>query len=64
MRGFTLNFWPGLALTALLRVGPGLAVFLYALNYEDSFRYGFICGLGLAAALNGAVKLYREMRGE
>lgn len=63
MRSFTFNFWPGLALAALLHVGPGLAVFLYALSYEDSFRYGFICGLALAAALSGAVKLYRELRG-
>lgn len=63
MRSFTFNFWPGLMLAVLLRVGPGLAVFLYALNYEDSFRYGFICGLGLAAVLSGAVKLYQELRG-
>ena len=24
MRSFTLNFWPGLFLAAVLRVGPGL----------------------------------------
>lgn len=63
MRSLTLNFWPGLMLAILLRVGPGLAVLCYALGREDTFQYGFICGLGLAAALSGGVKLYRELRG-
>ena len=63
MRGFTLNFWPGLFLAAALRVGPGMTVFIYALVYGNNFQHGLSCGLGLAAALNGAVKLYKEMRG-
>lgn len=63
MRSFTLNFWPGLVLAVVLRVGPGLTILMYSLVYGNNFHHGFACGLGLAAALNGAVKLYKELRG-
>lgn len=63
MWSFTLNFWPGLVLAVVLRVGPGLTIFIYSLVYGSNFQHGFACGLGLAAALNGAVKLYKELRG-
>lgn len=63
MRSFTLNFWPGLVLAVVLRVGLGFTIFIYSLVYGSNFQHGFACGLGLAAALNGAVKLYKELRG-
>lgn len=63
MRSFTLNFWPGLFLAIILRLGPGLAIFTCSTLFGSSFYDGIAAGLGLAAALNGAVKLYKELRG-
>lgn len=63
MKSFTLNFWPGLLLAILLLVGPGLALLGYALTKQDNFQYGLLGGIGLASAINGAVKLYKELRG-
>lgn len=63
MKVITLDFWSGLVIAILIRLGPGLIICGYALQHEDTFQYGFICGLGVASTLSGAVKLYREIRG-
>lgn len=64
MRSFTLNFWPGLFLAAMLRVGPGLGIIIYGLFLDRDFGAGVICGAGVFIAADGALKLYREiMRG-
>lgn len=63
MKGFTLSFWPGLMLALTLRLGPGVGILLYALSQGDSFKCGVTAGLGISFTLDGACKLYRELRG-
>lgn len=62
MRSFTLNFWPGLLLAILLRVGPGLFFVVASTASERNFSSGTVFGIGLMMVINGVAKLWKELK--